>query len=140
MPYYRELLLSAWPHSISEVGGIPPKVDPAQVAIMKRGEFGLYGPVLKKPQHPNQVVYTRLEAKNSDHIVPPKFLSEKARDIILPTEEEKGFTEAISSLTDLKIEGPTKKDVPHLYRKQEIKYSRFGIDDFDFSLVLLIYS
>jgi PAB-dependent poly(A)-specific ribonuclease subunit 2 len=131
MPYYRELILSAWPHAICEVGGLPPKIDPAQMAVMKRGEIGFYGPNLQKGLV-NQIEYTRLEANNSDAIVPPKFLSEKARDILLPTEEDKGFSETMGSLNDMKIEGSTKKDVPHLYRKQEIKYSRFGVDDFDF--------
>ena len=30
------------------------------------------------------------------------------------------------------LEGVTKKDVPVMYRNVEIKYSKFGVEDFDF--------
>ena len=131
MPYYRELLLSAWPSQICQVGGVPPKIDPELISHMKRGEIGYYGPNIREP-HLNQIEYTRIEASNNDGIVAPKFLSEKARQNADMTEEDKGFTDAVVSLTEMQIEGVAKKDVPHIYRNVEIKYSKFGVDDFDF--------
>jgi PAB-dependent poly(A)-specific ribonuclease subunit 2 len=131
MPYYREVLLSAWPSAICEVGGVPPKIEPDLLSQMKRGEIGYYGPNIRKP-YLNQIEYTRIEGNAHDTIVPPKFLSEKARETDLATEEDKGFNDAVVSLTEMKIEGAAKKEVPHLYRNVEIKYSKFGVDDFDF--------
>jgi PAB-dependent poly(A)-specific ribonuclease subunit 2 len=134
MPYYREVLLSAWPSQICEAGGVPPKIDPELMTHMKHGEMGYYGPNIRKP-YLNQIEYARIEASNNNEIVAPKFLSEKARQYPDPDEGDKGFTDAVVSLNEMKIEGVTKKDVPHIYRNVEIKYSKFGVDDFDFEYV-----
>ncbi|EGU78472.1 hypothetical protein FOXB_10993 [Fusarium oxysporum f. sp. conglutinans Fo5176] len=47
---------------------------------------------------------------------------------------DKKADELISSLTDMGLESK-KSDVPVMYRTVEIKYSKFGVDDFDFGLV-----
>jgi PAB-dependent poly(A)-specific ribonuclease subunit 2 len=131
MPYYREVLLSAWPAQISQVGGIPPKIEPEMLSHMKRGEIGFYGPNLRKT-YLNQIEYSRIEANSNDNIAAPKFLSEKARESSQTSVESRGFTEAVVSLNEMKIEGAAMKEVPIIYRNVEIKYSKFGVDDFDF--------
>ncbi len=68
--------------------------------------------------------------KATSSLQAPKFLSEK------PTNDAAG--ERRSSNSD--IVGATellslKQDVPIEYENVEIKYSKFGVDDFDFGLV-----
>jgi len=66
---------------------------------------------------------------------PPKFLSEKARESAMSysvstasdTKPEQGHDSASpNELESLKPEAPL------MYRNLEIKYSKFGVDDFDF--------
>jgi PAB-dependent poly(A)-specific ribonuclease subunit 2 len=130
MPYYRENLLSQWPTLVFEAGRMQPKIDQDLQPLMKRGEIGLYGPNLKHLR-PNNVAYTRIELEANKNLVTPKFLSEKARE---PTpEEDRGFGDAISAMQNVNLDNSMKRDVPHtIYQNVEIKYSRFGVDDFDF--------
>lgn len=63
----------------------------------------------------------------------PKFLSEKARESA--NDPEPAMERRISDVAD--AIGATdllslKADVPVMYRNVEIKYSKFGVDDFDF--------
>ena len=134
MPYYRELLLSAWPTLKVEVGGLPPKVDPDVTAHLKRGEIGYYAPNPRRTQL-NQVEYARVEAQPTQSITAPKFLSEKARETAHVQEHVEATSLALQSLNDLVLDGANTKDVPHIYRNVEIKYSKFGVDDFDFEYV-----
>ena len=39
--------------------------------------------------------------------------------------------ETMETLTDMHLDDVTRKDVPAMYGNVEIKYSRFGVDDFD---------
>jgi PAB-dependent poly(A)-specific ribonuclease subunit 2 len=127
MPYYREALLSAWPSQMCEVGALPPKITPESMSGMKRGELGFFGPNHQKTLL-NQIEYTRLENEDSGIIAAPKFLSEKAKDETKSSSEVRGFSEAVGSIK----QGIIKKETPHIYRNVEIKYSKFGVDDFDF--------
>jgi PAB-dependent poly(A)-specific ribonuclease subunit 2 len=131
MPYYRDLLLSAWPTLKYEVGRLPPKIDADVVALLKRGEIGYYAPNSHNTR-PNQVEYPHLEAQATTSITAPKFLSEKARETAHVQEHVEGVNEAVPSLNDLVLDGANMKEVPHIYRNVEIKYSKFGVDDFDF--------
>lgn len=132
MPYYREQLLSAWPsHMIFEVGAPPPKVDPKLLPSLKRAEWFEFGPntrILRR----NQVENTRTAEKSSASLQAPKFLSEKARE---SANEAASAERRISDVAD--AIGATelsslKAEVPVMYRNVEIKYSKFGVDDFDF--------
>jgi PAB-dependent poly(A)-specific ribonuclease subunit 2 len=130
MPYYREQLLSAWPsHMIFEVGAPPPKLEP-QLALRKEGWFE-FAPNPGNVRR-NQVVNTRTTERSAASLQAPKFLSEKARE----SANEAASTERrISDVAD--AIGATelsslKAEVPVMYRNVEIKYSRFGVDDFDF--------
>jgi PAB-dependent poly(A)-specific ribonuclease subunit 2 len=129
MPYYREQLLSQWPSTVFEVGRMQPKIDPDLQPVMKRGEIGFYAPNVKKLR-PNHIVYPQLRSEGIKPLVPPKFLSEKAREST--HEDDKGFKETVNSLREVQLDNVLRKDVPHIYQNVEIKYSRFGVDDFDF--------
>ncbi|KAK7705004.1 poly(A)-specific ribonuclease [Botryosphaeria dothidea] len=131
MPYYRETLLSVWPsHMVFEVGAPPPKIDSQVQASLKRAEMGHWAPNPRKMRR-NQVQSTRLLERDNP-LKAPKFLSEKARDGNGNKESERRMSETLEALTDIMLDGSTKKDVPVMYRNVEIKYSKFGVDDFDF--------
>ncbi|KAF2396885.1 PAB-dependent poly(A)-specific ribonuclease subunit PAN2 [Trichodelitschia bisporula] len=131
IPYYRDVLLSAWPsHMIFEVGAPPPKLDPILLANLKRSDNVSYAPNPKK-LHRNQIERTRVVDKGSA-IVAPKFLSEKAREAASSPNGERRISDVLDTLADIILEGSTKKEVPIIYRNVEIKYSKFGVDDFDF--------
>ncbi|KAK3332099.1 ubiquitin carboxyl-terminal hydrolase-domain-containing protein [Cercophora scortea] len=135
MPYYRELLFSAWPAGfVSDVGAPPPQVDPAFLATLKQVEWGYYGPNTKKNQPRNQVADTRSMGKASNALKPPKFLSEKARETSSSSysASARAMSDIESERSNGEIEG-LKLEAPPMYWNCEIKYSKFGIDDFDFA-------
>ncbi|KKF96952.1 PAB-dependent poly(A)-specific ribonuclease subunit PAN2 [Ceratocystis platani] len=128
MPYYREALLSAWPPIIAELAAPPAKLDPQLLASLNKAEWGLYGPNVRRLTR-NLVENTR----DSDKILnpgiqTPKFLSEKAR-------VSGNQTMPANALEIAKHSGMTadsQSDIPARYKNVEIKYSKFGVDDFDF--------
>lgn len=131
MPYYRDTLLSAWPtYMIFEVGAPPPKIDAAILTNLKRADVGGFAPNPRKVRR-NQAENTRASTHSSDTLAAPKFLSEKARDSSAH-DSERRMSDAIEAFQDLIMDGSTRKDVPVMYRNVEIKYSKFGVDDFDF--------
>ncbi|KAF2421174.1 PAB-dependent poly(A)-specific ribonuclease subunit pan2 [Tothia fuscella] len=134
IPFYREVLLSAWPsHMVFDLGAPPVKIDPAFTATLKRSEMGHYGPNPRKTRR-NQIASTR-EVDKTTSIAAPKFLHEKMRDAARASGGEadaRRINDAVDLLNDLALDGTTKKDVPIIYRNVEIKYSKFGVDDFDF--------
>lgn len=77
----------------------------------------------------------RLSIVDSDGtaLAAPKFLSEKSRDAKGDMDKERRISDA-ETFTDHGLAGSTKADVPVMYRLMEIKYSRYGVDDFDFGL------
>lgn len=134
MPYYRETLLSAWPsHMVFEVGGPPVKVDPAILNSLTRTEFGGYAPNPRTTLR-NQAIDTRAAEKAIAALDGPKFLSERAKD---GESEENGrrMSEILDQLATTSMSGSLKVDVPVMYRNVEIKYSKFGVEDFDFEYV-----
>ena len=132
MPFYRETLLSSWPsHIVSEVGAPPIKIEPSILASLKRTDIGGYAPWPRKTKR-YQVEDTRALQRAQDSLAAPKFLSEKAKDDIKRQNGERRISDALETLGDLALHGSTKQDVPVIYRNVEIKYSKFGVDDFDF--------
>jgi PAB-dependent poly(A)-specific ribonuclease subunit 2 len=135
MPYYREALLSAWPDLVFDIGAPPPKLDPQFLSTLKPTEFSLYGRNARGLRR-NQWENTRIQEKDATSgIQAPKFLSERAREsanatpgISEPTESADDISKTMGKM---KIDG-SKADVPAMYRAVEIKYSKFGVDDFDF--------
>lgn len=135
MPFYREQLFSAWPsHLVHEVGAPPPRIDPALTMTSKRSDTGFYAQWPRKTRR-NQFDDTRALQRVQDTLAAPKFLSEKARatkDNPDPDHDGRRISDALETLGDLALNGVTRKEVPVIYRNVEIKYSKFGIDDFDF--------
>lgn len=132
LPYYREVLASAWPASISDVGAPPIKFDPQFLAGLKSTEFGLYGRNTRGLRR-NQAEDTRHSDKTANSgLKAPKFLSEKAREAAKSLALVDDKTDDLSGpLAEVELEGK-KFQVPVAYRNVEIKYSKFGVDDFDF--------
>ncbi|KAI2772765.1 PAB-dependent poly(A)-specific ribonuclease subunit PAN2 [Daldinia loculata] len=135
MPYYREVLLSAWPSNmITEIGAPPVKIDAQFLATLQERDWGYFGKNTR-PLRRNQIEDTRNTENAQSSLKPPKFLSEKAREAAkspagTPAPEEV-VPEIPQILQDNKLES-LKIEVPELYQNIEIKYSKFGIDDFDF--------
>lgn len=133
LPYYRESLASAWPDMICDVGAPPPKYEAQFIAGLKAADWGFYGPNSRDRKR-NQAHNTRELAKGANTgLKAPKFLSEKAREgakSSAPAQDDK-TDELLSPLTDMQL-GSKRSDVPVMYRNVEIKYSKFGVDDFDF--------
>ncbi|KAI1347977.1 PAB-dependent poly(A)-specific ribonuclease subunit PAN2 [Xylaria sp. FL0043] len=135
MPYYREVLLSAWPgNSVTEVGLPPVKVDPQVLATLQETEWGFYGKNTR-PLRRNQVEDVRSSESPQKTLKPPKFLSEKARELAKSPAGTPPPEEIVPDIPlvihDSKLESH-KTEVPELYQHVEIKYSKFGIDDYDF--------
>lgn len=134
MPYYREQLLSAWPsHMIFEVGAPPPKIDPQLLSSLKATEWGGYGRNTRNLRR-NQVENTRTTEKPSTTLQAPKFLSEKARESANDTTQERRISDVADAIGATELSS-LKAEVPVMYRNVEIKYSKFGVDDFDFGYV-----
>ncbi|KAL9623606.1 MAG: hypothetical protein Q9160_002062 [Pyrenula sp. 1 TL-2023] len=132
MPYYTEKLLSAWPsHLVFDVGAPPSQIDPAILYSLQPAGLGQYALFSRKTRR-YQVENTR-NALNEASQAAPRFLSEKAKDT--PRSRSKAGREtseiseelASATLNEQGQEEPSLK-----YGNVEIKYSRFGVDDFDF--------
>lgn len=132
IPYYRERLLSAWPsHLIFDVGAPPQKIDPDIVASMAPTDFGGYAPNPRKVLR-NQAINTRETHKSSGPVMTPKFLSEKARERASGEQLERRASDVLEALGAIGLGNGLKAEVPVMYRNVEIKYSKFGVEDFDF--------
>ena len=153
MPHYREVLLSAWPSDqVFQIGQPQPKIDPD---ILRTANSSLVGQRATNPRRRlrNEVDKSRLlHASNNDSmaIAAPRFLSQRLRDedeIDDVDADEEGGGDAIGGgdrgdgFGDSRMamgEGAeVTEKVPVMYRRVEIKYSKFGVDDFDFAWAFL---
>ena len=124
--------MSAWSNSlVYEVGDPPAKIDPAILKFARPNELGLWAQNPRKIRR-NQAEKTRSSETNGSTISAPKFLSEKAREAEHDQSLDQKVDELQDALAHTLLENATKSDVPITYRNVEIKYSRFGVDDFDF--------
>lgn len=131
MPYYHDRLFSAWPsHLVFEVGSPPASIDQSMLPYIRPAELGHAYPNPRKNRR-NQVENTRALANTEPALIAPKFLSEKARDQG-KSKSEGSIADAAEALAGAKINGESDDDPLLKYSNVEIKYSRFGVDDFDF--------
>lgn len=135
MPYYRDVLLSAYPsHMEFEVGAPPAKIDPTILSSLTRTEFGAHATNPRKTRR-NQIEETRRLDKPRVAIGAPKFLSEQAKDGSSDVDGGRRMSDVLEALGATNLDGSIKIEVPVIYRNVEIKYSKFGVDDFDFECV-----
>lgn len=136
LPYYREQLLSAWPSTqVYEIGNPPFKIDATILANLTLTDFGGFAPNTRKVRR-NQVEKTRAVEINGTALAAPRFLSEKAREPDNDQSSGRRISDAVvEALANASLKGVTKAEVPLMYRNVEIKYSKFGVDDFDFEWV-----
>ncbi|KAK2744060.1 poly(A)-specific ribonuclease [Onygenales sp. PD_40] len=131
MPYYHERLLSAWAsHLVFDIGNIPPQVDPAIIPYLHAGEIGHYAPNPRKTRR-YQVENTRIQPSPEPALAAPKFLSERAR-AQAKSRFDTSVNEAAETLAGATITSEAEEDPLLKYSNVEIKYSKFGVDDFDF--------
>lgn len=128
MPYYNEPLLSAWPsHWHFDIGAPPPPIDP-QLSLAP-SDMGYYAPNTKSTFR-YQVEDTRATVMGTT-MAAPKFLSEKAKDS--NKNLERRLSKAAQLLADTTLDSAVAQEGQLAkYSNVEIKYSRFGVDDFDF--------
>ena len=118
---------------MSDAGAPPVQLDPSFLATLKQTEWGWYGRNTRGRLR-NQLEDTRNNGRSGNGMKAPKFLSEKAREYISsgalnPAAEIKQTSDPSLSNKEL---GSLKPEAPPMYRIFEIKYSKFGVDDFDF--------
>ncbi|QPG94530.1 poly(A)-specific ribonuclease [Epichloe festucae Fl1] len=133
LPFYREILASAWPDLVSDVGAPPVRFDPEFLAGLKAADFGSYGRNTRGLRR-NQAEDTRNTHRGGNTgLKAPKFLSEKAREFVISDSRvsDDETDDIPGPVGDNEVESK-KSDVPVMYRNVEIKYSKFGVDDFDF--------
>ena len=131
LPHYREKLFSFWPNDqVYEVGHPAPLTDPDILKTMVAAQIGYRARNPRKTLR-NQVQGIRITDSGDLTIAAPKFLSEKTQEPETPTSSERRISDA-EALINAALVGSTKAEVPVMYRNVEIKYSKFGVDDFDF--------
>jgi PAB-dependent poly(A)-specific ribonuclease subunit 2 len=134
MPYYSEPLLSAWPsHMVFDLGAPPIPAEPSLLFHAQTADMGHYAPNL----NPRKLLRYQVEDTRSGQapasIAAPKFLSEKAKETTSSGNGRK-LSDAAESLAGITLNGRAQTDEERMlkYSNVEIKYSRFGVDDFDF--------
>ncbi|KAI4168471.1 MAG: hypothetical protein LQ343_006358 [Gyalolechia ehrenbergii] len=131
MPYYREKLLSVWSEDpVYELGFLPPKIDADVLKTMSPSGIGFRAHNPKKTFR-NQMDRLSIIDPNGIALAAPKFLSEKSHEANGEMEKERRISDA-EAFVNPGLVGSVKAEVPAMYRLMEIKYSRYGVDDFDF--------
>lgn len=136
MPYFESKLLSAWPHKFYEVGLPPPRISADVLNNVKTIDFVGYSRPPPGIKRNTNLFYNRKELKHKHMADKPRFLSEKSRN----TSGSRKYDDDIFSPTDLDVAysedmieyNRDVNSVPKSFRKMQIKYSRFGVEDFDF--------
>ena len=93
-------------------------------------EWGGYGR-LARPGQRNVIENTRATETTATSLQAPKILSEKARESANDSSGERRISDVADAIGATELSS-LKAEVPLMYRNVEIKYSKFGVDDFDF--------
>ncbi|KAI8925842.1 ubiquitin carboxyl-terminal hydrolase-domain-containing protein [Entophlyctis helioformis] len=144
MPHYKTQLLSAWPSWILSAPGRPsPRIPPEVLKNVKMNDFVGYAPNPRTFKR-NQNI---LMASSRDGREEPKFRSQQQRDRHRRTRGDSESPEpapataatAAGSSPSLAESAAAASStntldtrIPPYYRAVEIKYSKFGVEDFDF--------
>jgi PAB-dependent poly(A)-specific ribonuclease subunit 2 len=119
MPYYTKPLLSVWPNNLLfPTGKAPSRIPPDILNQVKMVDFVGYAPNPKTFKR-NQYFWTAEKQRKG-----PKFRSEQEWEKMKSGEQQ----EVDCADEDVSIE----HGIPNYYRTVKIKYSRFGVEDFDF--------
>ncbi|ANB14502.1 Pan2p [Sugiyamaella lignohabitans] len=139
MPYYKEELLSSWSNEdmVFKLGMPSPKIDRSILAGMKVVDYVGYGSY-KKTREPRNMAqkYISLDSNRRSSITVPRFISEKERTGEID-DESAIFDDDVRD-DDKRPNGktntqaPSSRKITKMYRRLEIKYSKFGVNDFDF--------
>lgn len=127
MPYFNEPLLSNWdPALVFEAPRQPQqRIDPDTLAATS---VSGYAPFHKR--HPRNFVEKSRGSNDGGSVPAPKFLSQQGRAKNSRNPAEAAIAENILLYGD---EAKRQFEVPPMYKMHEIKYSRFGVEDFDFA-------
>ncbi|KAG0161119.1 hypothetical protein PDIDSM_8652 [Penicillium digitatum] len=113
---------------LNMVGSPPAPLDQSMLPYLRPAEIGHHAPNPRKTRR-YQIENTRALTTAEPALIAPKFLSEKARDY---SKSDGLVGDAAEALVGAKINGESDDDPLLKYSNVEIKYSRFGVDDFDF--------
>ncbi|ODV71111.1 poly(A)-specific ribonuclease [Cyberlindnera jadinii NRRL Y-1542] len=123
MPYYRETLLSAWPSHISfrSPGTFSRPID---MSLLRNAinENGLISAPYSKEKYGSRNEMKPYVSMSQSNEPARKFLSNKKNNVKASGKTSKVFQYISSS----------PNTIPNAFKKMEISYSKFGIDDFDF--------
>jgi len=128
MPYYSSELLSTWPaHLVYDVGHPAPRIDEKTFKGMTRQDWYLYG-------RWNSNGRRRYQVDKVDRVEEaPRFRSQVEKERVLAGAEDGEEMEKVVG----RFEGG-EGGVPNYYKQVEIKYSKFGVEDFDFGYSTLL--
>ncbi|QSL66214.1 hypothetical protein MERGE_000589 [Pneumocystis wakefieldiae] len=130
MPYYREELFSSWPaHLVYDVGKIPCVLNPDIISNMKTLEFVGYSMYTENMRRNQTRYYARNKDTGTRGLIAPKFHSEKAKELTLGNVKKDPAPLHFEDEND-DLNEPSA--IPKYYKLLEIKYSKFGVEDFDF--------
>lgn len=126
MPYYREELFSSWPaNSVFEVGRPAAKIDADVLQSMKMIDGVGYAPFHKRRRR--NIAEER--SGHSGSLDVPRFRSERAKALASGDAKDVMVDNIFEDMGKMSL---GTMNIPNYYHKMEIKYSRFGIEDFDF--------
>lgn len=134
MPAYNEMLLSSWTPKFlpSNPTWPPPPKIPQQVLNDLQMRHGLLSAALPRDLKGKRNVVPTLSKGRSEG----RFRSDRGRrsSVVSLNNGGRAFANSLQ-LPDTPTELLGANEVPRSYRKVEIEYSKFGVEDFDFGCV-----